>query len=375
AKERAFELQDSFQKCLPFYKKRGSVVFLSYCRYWEQHGFVQQSLARLLTENGVKVIWLDGSGWRPYRPVRSWDSKLLRISQLFEFPGRRLFFMDRISEGFQKGTLRKIVRELGSPVIWVQAGMNERIVEALPYIDIFSTFDDPYRHGPTDVLCEKAKTIVCQNSFTFRIMSSLHAEKTIHLLPPVDLPGGTPNVKSVELPAGFPKKVMGYIGSFFSYDYDLRLLENFVRSFPDWGFVLMGRTDPEGERGLARLRQYPNFISYPWVPRDQVWSAWRALDVSLLLYRPCRSQDGAFPVKILESFFCGIPCVCTAVPKTLDLDGMVPRSPFPEHLKKLAEQASQWNPLSVANRYHHFAYLMSPKYHLAKIAEQLQRHG
>lgn len=72
----------------------------------------------------------------------------------------------------------------------------------------------------------------------------------------------------LRLPKKFPDKVMGYIGSFGSLGFDLPLFERFVRELPDWGFILMGRTDREGQQSLNRLRSYANFFYEPWAPRE-----------------------------------------------------------------------------------------------------------
>ncbi|NDB81495.1 MAG: hypothetical protein EB127_01910, partial [Alphaproteobacteria bacterium] len=44
---------------------------------------------------------------------------------------------------------------------------NSRVIEKLPYVDVFSVFDDPYIHSPEGKLAEKAQFIVTQN-FTIK---------------------------------------------------------------------------------------------------------------------------------------------------------------------------------------------------------------
>ncbi len=91
--------------------------------------------------------------------------------------------------------------------------------------------------------------------------------------------------------------------------------------------------------------------------------------MSLLLYRPSRISDGAFPTKILESLHFGVPCVATSVPKTSSLEGIIPRSSFSVQLKKMALEASHAPVAQVEALYEKFAYEMNPKLHLAKVAE------
>src|SRR5947209_299498 len=85
----AISNDERFEKAIAFFREKNRVLFVSYCRFWESHPFVQQSLARLLVDHGIEVEWLDGQGWRSYRPVQSFKSSRLRIGQLWELPGRR----------------------------------------------------------------------------------------------------------------------------------------------------------------------------------------------------------------------------------------------------------------------------------------------
>lgn len=366
------EVEDRWQKALVYYKSRGSVIFLSYCRFWEKHGFVQQSLAKVLSDNGIEVIWFDGGGWRSYEPHYYFKSPRIHVQSLFELPLQRLSWVRHLSLDMQARKLRQLLREKKNAILWVQAGIDEALAGKLPYIDIYSTFDDPYRHQPGHALCEKARNILCQNSYSHRLMGRSYPQKAVLALPPVDIkPEIFESVIALPMSDSFPKKVMGYIGSFFSHDYDLVMFETFVRTLPDWGFVLMGRTDAEGEMMLERLRLAPNFVYIPWMPRSKTASAWRLLDVSLLLYRPSESQAGAFPVKVLESLYFGVGCVATQVPKTEDLGGFFPRSPFIDELRALAEIEARKDSAALLPAYLHFSWEMNPKLHLIRAVERL----
>jgi glycosyltransferase involved in cell wall biosynthesis len=153
------------------------------------------------------------------------------------------------------------------------------------------------------------------------------------------------------------------------------LFENFITSFPEWGFLLMGRTDARGEEYLARFRKYPNFLYVPWNARSQTVAAWRLLDLSLLFYRPHRDQDGAFATKVLESLHFGVPCIATQVAKTENLEGRFPRSPFADVLKGMVAEALAMGEEQLKAEYLHFAYEMNPRLHLARVAECLQQAG
>lgn len=337
ARARLSALVAPFRTSLPapasrFYFSRGSVLFLSYCRFWESHGFVQQSLARLLLESGVEVTWLDGAGWRPYRPTPPFRSERLRIAQLPELPGRRLAALDSLSVSLQARWIEAWLRRSPGAVVWVQGGIDERLAAGLPRIDVFSTFDDPYRHDPQGPLCRKASLILAQNRIAFDRFAPALREKVVLAPPPVAIPESWERTERFAAPLRRGKPVAGYLGSFFPRDFDVDLFERLVRARPEIDFVLAGRTDAAGERWAAEMGRLPNFRRIPWAPRDRVPELWRSLDAALLLYRSERTQDGAFPVKIVESLHFGVPAAATRVPKTIDLEGIVPR----------LEGTSQW---------------------------------
>ena len=366
------DIQLRWQKALDFYRERKSVLFLSYGRFWERHGFVQQSLAYALAEAGVKVLWLDGSGWRRYRPVVKKHPNLV-VKQLPSIPGRRLPAMDQIDLKLKARYCQRAIRSLpGNPVVWVQAGLDERLAAALPYIDAFSVFDDPYRHSPMGALCQRAKTIVCQNQKALDCVKQFHASKAQVVLPPVDMSAGVFAEDAKDpFPEKFPKEVFGYIGSFENDGFDLLLFEDFIRSFPQYGFLLMGRTDKAGMELVQRFARHPNFLYLPWVERSQLAAVWRRLSLTLLFYRPNRTQDGAFPVKVLESARFGVPCLATAVHKTEGLHGVFPRSSIIQTLKALVPEAMALQGDFCQTLYKKLSVQMHPKLHLAHVAECL----
>jgi len=369
------DLENEWEQSLQYFRDRGGVLFLSYCRFWERHGFVQQSLAQLLARNGVPVRWYDGSGWRPYQPIVLDRTEKLRVKQLPQLPGRRISLLTDLEKKKKSAYLKRRIKKLGgNPLIWIQAGIDEGIAADLPYVDVFSVFDDPYRHSPVGDLCHKAKMIVCQNNTAANTLTSLHGGKTHVMRPPVDVTDrALEGTTEVFFPPGFPEKIMGYVGTFFSDGFDLRLFEEFIQAFPDWGFVLMGRTDPKGMEAVRRFQQYRNFHYFPWVPRDQIASVWKKIRLTLLFYRPNRTQDGAFPVKIVEGLRQGVPCIATAVPKTADLEGIFPRSAYKDELLRSVDRALEMTPGDLRGLYERFSQEMDPKTHLIKVAKWLQQ--
>ncbi|MFM8313016.1 MAG: hypothetical protein ACKOA8_01900, partial [Deltaproteobacteria bacterium] len=176
----------AYESALNFFRKRSPVVFVSqHYRFWEQHGFVQQNLAKHLVDAGIEVYWFDGAHWKKNKPVKTWDSPLLRVSQLPSLPLRRVPWVDLASAKLQSLTLRKMLNRGNYPLLWVQSGLDERVVEQLPYVDVFSVFDDPYLHAPQGALCKKSKLIVVQNDFARKLFDCI-PHTTMTLSPPLD---------------------------------------------------------------------------------------------------------------------------------------------------------------------------------------------
>ena len=359
-----------------YFRARGGVIFLSNCAFWGTHPMVQQSLANALADSGIAVIWFDGAGWRPRRfHFEGVPSENLSVRQLVALPGRRVGFLDRATIDLQAEIIKKQISRLGgNPVIWVEAGIDERLAQALPFIDVFSVFDDPYIHDPKGPLCQKAKVVFTQNSFAFRLLKPTLKNKLELSLPPFSVdPEKFGAFEKVDLPKNFPKKRMGFFGSFQSTRFDLPLFAQFVRRLPDWGFLLVGRTDEVGENWLRTMKSHSNFVRFAPVPRSKLSSFWKAIDVGLLFYTDGgRIQHGAFATKTLEAFYFGVPCVATVSRLTEDLDGLCPRGTSPDELMDLAKAAAQTSPQSIAETFSRLNSKMDPLAHLANVAELLR---
>ncbi len=362
------EIETNWYYAQPYFKKRKSVLFLSDERYWEKHGFVQQSLAYRLAEIGIKVIWIDGSGWRKYQPHSNKNSNLI-VQQLPRLPLCRIKIIDNFNVKMSSLLINSYIKKLGNnPIIWIQSGFDERVLETLPYIDVYSVFDDPYKHTPEGYLCSKAALIITQNSFALEIYKKLNY-KTIRLFPPMEINGDTFNLNySISLPEKFPTKIMGYIGSFFPEGFDFELLKECIHSMPDWGFILMGRTNESGMKHIKNLIKFGNFYYEPWKEREYTAAIWKKLKLSLFLYKDLKSQDGAFAVKTLESLRFGIPIVSTKVPKTEDINKFFPSFSVAEELKIKVNDALNTNPNDINKVHEHLSFEMDPRTYLSRVA-------
>ncbi|NDC23730.1 MAG: hypothetical protein EB078_02950 [Proteobacteria bacterium] len=307
--------------------------------------------------------------WKRSYPAIPEKSPLLMVSQLKCLPGRRWRFIEEASISWQAHQIKSLCRK-ERPIIWVQGSLDDRISERLDSVDVFSVFDDPLLNTPGNPLCEKAKLIVSQNAFADNIFHERYPQKAHIFLPPVELSERVfaKSKQEMLLPPGFPQQVMGYLGAFFPEGFDFEILRYLITSLPAWGFLMVGRTNEEGEKILWELKKFPNFCHHPWIAREQLPNVWSLLDVNLMLYRPHATNSGAFPVKLLEALYFGIPSVATKVPKTSSLEGVIPLSSFPDQIKDLALSEYKF-PKDRSATFENLFYEMHPKIHLAKISE------
>ncbi len=366
------QVEKRWQSALEFFKKKQHVVFISdRYHFWDEPGFVQQSLANTLVEHGIRVTWFDGLASKTHQPHIPRSHSLLEVRNLKMLRGRRLPLMDFLNAKVQFNQIQKSIKG-SEPLIWVQGSLDNRICNQLPSIDVFSVFDDPYLHQPGDELTQKVKLILNQNAFGDDLFRSQYPQKCQLALPPVELNENIFFSQSPRkiLPDHFPTKIMGYLGACFSEGFDFDLLEKFIKALPDWGFLIVGRTDDSGRAHLKKFERYPNFVYRSWIPREKLASIWQLLDVNLMLYKACPSNSGAYPVKFLDSLYFGVPSVATRVPKTSSLEGIIPLSSSFEELMYYAKGEAHLRK-DQSRVFQSLFYEMHPKVHLAKVAEAL----
>lgn len=365
--------EKEFAEVLPYFQERRSVLFLSDWQFWGLHGFRPQSLARTLATHGVRVLWLDGAGWRPSarRPVVSPPQKHLSVKVRPELPGRRYHPIYATSEFLQSLYVKQQKVLLGGKsIVWVQGGISKELSHSLGPVDVFSYFDELKRVPPTDPLCRDAKVVTVLNDWAHQQIAPHRS--TLRLYSPTDIPASFWKTElAPQLPKTFPTTVAGYLGSLYHNYFDYAELERMMREFPDMGFVLGGRTDPPADAIIQRLSRHSNFLFFPWVPRHQLLPIWQLIDLSLLLYRGNDLQPGSFASKALESLFFGIPCIGTRHPKTEPLAPYFPLLEGKEPLARPLHQALHTSEETMLKALAFFAYEMHPQHHLAMVARQL----
>jgi len=366
-------VEQEWLKALPYLRDRGGVVFLSNCRFWERHGQPQRSLATTLTQYQIPTTWFDGRDRGGYSPVFTDNSPLLQVRTLPSLPGERYSLIMKASRLWQTDRILSTLRAFPKkPLLWVQAGFDSEIITKLPYLDVYSYFDDLFAHQPGDALFQRAKVVLTQNDYGAELYGQ--NPKIHRLFPPLEVSAQVLGQNTIpNLPSGFPSRRMGYIGSLFAGYFDFDLLEKFIVAFPGWGFVIGGRVDEAATARIDALSRFPNFKFLPWIERSQVSSYWKLLDVCLLLYRPQRAQLGSFATKALESLYYGVPIVAVDEPKTEVLGHYFPVTSDSSELMEAAVKLGTEGSPHLEAAFEYLVYEMHPKRHLAQVVKWLEK--
>ena len=107
------------------------------------------------------------------------------------------------------------------------------------------------------------------------------------------------------------RPVAGYLGAIADW-FDIELIEACAHRFPDWDFVLVGRTDG---CDTAKAQQFSNINFVGEVPYDDA-AAWvHSFDVAMIPFRLTELTRCTNPVKVYEYLAAGKPVVATALPE------------------------------------------------------------
>ena len=194
----------SWNDTVEYFRGRGGVLFLSYCAFWGKNPLTQQCLAKALAESGIPVTWIEIA---ESSKDTDFTSPLLRVIRIKRLKGRRRSLIAKLDSLL---TIRKVQAEkqrLGeNPIVWVQGGWDESELRHLPTIDVYSVFDDPFRHELQGGLCQRSKLILTQNSFAQTRFGQTWPQKTHLFLPPRGVEARElPDRPPFSLPPLFPK--------------------------------------------------------------------------------------------------------------------------------------------------------------------------
>jgi GT2 family glycosyltransferase len=110
---------------------------------------------------------------------------------------------------------------------------------------------------------------------------------------------------------GLPRPLLGYVGAIDTRAFDAELVAAVARLRPDWTFLIVGPSSPDGRRPLEHLT---NVVLHDPVPFADVPAILRACDACLIPYRLGGLIDYVHPKKCYEYLALGKPVVATPLP-------------------------------------------------------------
>ena len=132
------------------------------------------------------------------------------------------------------------------------------------------------------------------------------------------------DVSRLQRPADLPtgKPIVGYIGAVYPWlNYDM--IEAAAKGMPDLNFVLLGRTHPEIEPVLSRLKLLPNIHVLGFRPYAEVPAYMNFMDVCTIPFQYNELTAAVNPVKVYEYSAAGKPTVSTDFSEDIRQYGMI----------------------------------------------------
>ena len=307
----------------------------------------KQHTAVSLAELGHRVLYVESLGLRPPRPGTADLPRILkRFRRLLRLPrevrpglwvwsppvipgatrGRGLI----VNKWLVQSGLKLVKRWLGflKPLLWTYNPLT------LAYLDI-STFSGTVYHCVDSIqdqpgmpsaritagerrLCEAVNVVFTTAPVLQKRLKPLNPH-TLYFGNVADechfRQASSASLSCPDALQAVPKTRMLFIGALDAYKLDLPLLEQLIRTTPQWSYVLVG---PIGEcdasTDLSAILALPN-VHWPGIQPYRDLPAWLAhVDVALLPLQLNDYTRQMFPMKFFEYLASGRPTVATAIP-------------------------------------------------------------
>ncbi len=308
---------------------------------WGRFPSTLQHVARVLLNNKNRVFWIGSLGLR--RPKINYSDflrALQKISKVFlerktesktneiapiqidplVIPLHDIKIIRCLNTFTISRKIKKVLKryKANNPILITSAPITHQLVGRLNEtcsiyycVDDYSKMEDAFRS-----LAELEKKLVEKVDGVFAVSDYLFLSRkpknsrsyfapqgvdTDHFTKTMDL---ADEVKKINRP------VIGFFGLIAAW-VDLDLIYDCVNKYPDYTFVLIGKTD----RDLSRFYKCKNFlylgaVEYKYLPRYA-----SAFDAGLIPFELKEVTLAANPLKLLEYFSLGIPVVSTNLPE------------------------------------------------------------
>lgn len=308
---------------------------------WGRFPSTLQHVAKVLMENENRIFWIGSLGLR--RPKinfadfkrafqklsgilnksdspRTSTERIPIIIQPFVIPLHDFKIVKKINSYFITKAVKEVLAKHNAvkPILITASPVTDEVIGKLGESCSFYYCVDDYSsmEGAFKCILHSEQKIIAKVDGVFAV-SNVLMETRRHKTETHFAPQGV-NVNHFkktsllnEKVSSFKKPVMGFFGLITEW-IDVDLILACVQKYPDYTFVLIGKTT----RDLSAFLDYKNFVYLGPVDYKVLPSYASVFDVGLIPFEVNPVTVASNPLKLLEYFSLGIPVVTTNLPET-----------------------------------------------------------
>jgi len=334
---------------------------------WGRFPSTLQHVARVLMKYNNRIYWVGSLGLRRpqinFSDIKRAMQKILKVlfksgknnvvneitpNLIFpfvipfhDFKIIRLFNTFLISRAVKKVLAR---HDASNPILITSAPITDQLIGKLQEscafyycVDDYSSMEGAFKSIPEleKKLVEKVDGVFAVSDFLFQTRKSSKGKtffapqgvETDHFKKTNQL---APQVKDIKKP------VIGFFGLISEW-IDLDVIYDCVKYYPDYSFLLIGKT----VRDLSRFYDCKNFTYLGAIDYKELLKYASVFDVGLIPFELNEVSIASNPLKLLEYFSLGIPVVSSNLPEVCKFNDLVfvakDRNEFVQLIKKAVE--------------------------------------
>lgn len=283
-----------------------------------------------------------------YSPHRLFTFRKTPFPHLTVLSPVKFLFSQKQEREFNLKLIRKELKRLKmtSPVLWVYDPEFADYVAEIPHRLLIYDCVDDYSSMPAERYPEKKMQEIVDRDVKLTMTADLVFTTSKRLYESRrELNSATyytPNVADFEhnskaldpvLPLAedvedLPHPIIGFQGNLSAYKFDLPLIEELVKSRPEWSFVFVGPTETSRSWWDLRrfslvntLKQYKNVHLTGVRPYATLPAYYKAFDVAIMPNIVNDYNASSFPLKFFEFLGAGLPVVMTRLPALAEYVG------------------------------------------------------
>ncbi len=308
---------------------------------WGRFPSTLQHVAKVLMENENRIFWIGSLGLRqPNLSLADFkrafqklggilnksDSQKLSTEKIpilihpFVVPLHDFRFVKKINSYFITKAVKEVLAKHNAvkPILITASPVTDEVIGKLGESCSFYYCVDDYSsmEGAFKCILPSEKKIIEKTDGVFAVsnvlMESRRHKSETHFAPQgVNVNHFKKTSLINEKVSSFKKPVVGFFGLITEW-IDLDLILACVKKYPDYTFVLIGKTT----RDLSAFLDYKNFVYLGPVDYKVLPSYASVFDVGLIPFEVNPVTVASNPLKLLEYFSLGIPVVTTNLPET-----------------------------------------------------------